>query len=86
MSEQEQDKQKKIPTAMGQVVSDKMDQTIIVKVSRRERHPLYGKFVNKSSRFHVHDPENSCKTGDQVRIRSCRPLSKHKNWVLDKIL
>jgi small subunit ribosomal protein S17 len=66
----------------GRVVSDKPDQTIVVVVERRYRHPVYGKFVRKSSKFHAHDPLNKGKVGDTVTIRECRPLSKLKRWEL----
>ncbi len=64
----------------GTVVSDKMNKTIIVRVERRLRHPLYKKFVTRSTRLAAHDPENSCSIGDLVRIRECRPLSAHKRF------
>ena len=64
----------------GVVVSDKGDKTIVVKVERRVMHPIYKKFIKRSKRYHAHDAENRCKTGDQVRIRECPPRSKSKNW------
>ena len=64
----------------GVVVSDKSQATIIVRVERRFAHPVYKKVVRQSKRYHVHDPENSHKTGDIVRIRECRPVSKLKRW------
>ncbi len=64
----------------GVVVSDKPDKTVVVRVERRIRHPLYKKFIRRSSKFSAHDPENRCKEGDQVRIRECRPISKSKRW------
>ena len=66
----------------GQVVSDKPEQTIVVRVERKYRHPVYGKFIRRSSKFHVHDPQNRAKTGDTVTIRECRPVSKLKRWEL----
>ncbi len=66
----------------GVVVSDKADKTIVVRVERRVTHPLYKKIIRKSKRYHAHDPENSAKAGDKVRIRECRPLSKTKCWEL----
>ena len=64
----------------GVVVSDKTDKTIVVRVERRVMHPMYKKIIRRSSKFHAHDPENSHKTGDIVRIRECRPISKLKRW------
>ena len=64
----------------GVVVSDKMDKTIVVKVERRVMHPVYKKFVRRSKKYHAHDEANQFKTGDQVRIRECRPLSRTKRW------
>jgi small subunit ribosomal protein S17 len=64
----------------GIVVSDKMDKTITVKVERRIMHPLYKKFIRRSKKYAAHDENNTCKVGDQVRIRECRPLSKRKRW------
>ena len=64
----------------GVVVSDKQDKTAVVRVERRVRHPLYKKFIRRSRKFSAHDPENSCKAGDTVRIQECRPVSKNKCW------
>lgn len=64
----------------GVVVSDKMDKTIVVLVERRIMHPLYKKFIRRSSKYAAHDEANACKIGDKVRIRECRPLSKRKRW------
>jgi small subunit ribosomal protein S17 len=66
----------------GVVVSDKTDKTIVVKVERRFTHPLYKKVIRRSKRYHAHDPENTFKTGDNVRIRECSPISKLKRWVV----
>lgn len=66
----------------GVVVSDKMDKTVVVKVERRVRHPLYGKYVRQSKKYKAHDAENTCKVGDKVQIRECRPLSKDKHWTV----
>ncbi|NPB04774.1 MAG: 30S ribosomal protein S17 [Aquificae bacterium] len=71
---------------VGIVVSDKMDKTVVVKVDRKFPHPLYGKTVVKSKKYHAHDPNNECKVGDKVVIRETRPLSKTKRWVVVKIL
>jgi small subunit ribosomal protein S17 len=64
----------------GTVVSDKSDKTIIVRVERRVMHPLYKKYISKSKKYAAHDADNQFKTGDQVRIRECRPISKRKCW------
>ena len=72
-------------TLVGQVVSDAMDKTITVRVERRVKHPVYGKFVRKSSKVHAHDEKNSCNVGDSVTVVECRPLSKTKTWVLKSI-
>ncbi|EGG95443.1 SSU ribosomal protein S17p (S11e) [gamma proteobacterium IMCC1989] len=72
-------------TLMGKVVSDKMDKTITVLIERRVNHPLYGKYMSKSSKLKAHDEENSCNIGDVVTIAESRPLSKSKSWALVKI-
>jgi len=71
---------------IGVVVSDKMEKSIVVAVVIREKHPIYGKFVKKTKKFHAHDAENTCNTGDTVRIMETRPLSKTKRWRLVEIL
>ncbi len=73
-------------TMQGRVVSDKMDKGITVMVERRVKHPLYGKFVRKSSKVHAHDENNECKVGDVVVVEQCRPLSKTKNWRFVKLV
>ena len=70
----------------GQVVSDKMDKTIVVLGERKVKHPLYGKFVHKTKKYFVHDEKNECNVGDKVRIMETRPLSKTKRWRLVEIL
>ena len=84
MSEQEKRGNRKIRD--GVVVSDKMDKTIVVRVERRTRHPLYGKEIRSSRKFYAHDEENSAQVGDRVRITETRPLSKNKNWRLLDVL
>lgn len=64
----------------GTVVSDAMDKTVIVRVERRFRHPVYEKFIRRSRKFAAHDGGNACRIGDKVRIRECRPISKRKRW------
>ena len=71
---------------IGVVVSDKMDKTVVVAVERKEKHPLYGKFVKKTTKFVAHDEKNECGMGDTVRIMETRPLSKTKNWRLVEIV
>jgi len=71
---------------IGTVVSDKMDKTIVVSITRSTRHPLYGKVVNLSKKYKVHDEANAAKMGDTVRIRECRPISKEKNFFVEEIL
>ena len=70
----------------GVVVRDKMDKTIVVAVERKEKHPLYGKFVKKTTKFVAQDEKNECGIGDTVRIMETRPLSKTKNWRLVEIV
>lgn len=69
----------------GKVVSDKMNKTITVLVERRVKHPVYGKYITKSSKIHAHDETNQCKQGDTVTIAESRPLSKTKSWTLLRI-
>lgn len=64
----------------GVVVSDKMDKTVVVKVSRKVMHPLYKKFISRSKKYSAHDENNVCKIGDNVKIRECPPISKNKSW------
>ncbi|MGI9419825.1 MAG: 30S ribosomal protein S17 [Geminicoccaceae bacterium] len=64
----------------GTVVSDKQDKTVVVSVSRRVMHPLYKKYINRSKKYAAHDEDNQFKTGDTVKIRECRPISKQKCW------
>ena len=71
---------------IGIVASNKMDKSIVVSIERRVKHPLYGKFVKKTSRFVAHDEKNSCNEGDTVRIMETRQLSKSKNWRLVEII
>lgn len=71
---------------IGVVVSDAMNKTVVVRVERTTRHPLYGKVVRTHTKYHAHDEDNRCKTGDRVRIRESRPLSKTKRWVVVETL
>ena len=72
--------EKKRRTITGRVVSDKMDKSVTVAVVRQVRHPLYGKYIRRTSKLMAHDENNECKTGDKVNITSCRPLSKNKTY------
>ncbi|MEQ8583686.1 MAG: 30S ribosomal protein S17 [Marinoscillum sp.] len=71
---------------VGQVVSNKMQKTITIKVDRKVKHPIYGKFIRKTTKFSAHDENNDCNIGDTVRIMETRPLSKNKRWRLVEIL
>ena len=71
---------------IGVVASNKMDKTIVVVIERRTKHPIYGKFVKKSTRFFAHDENNECNVGDTVRIMETRPMSKNKRWRLVEII
>ncbi len=71
---------------VGVVVSDKMDKTVVVRVDRKVPHPLYGKHIVRSKKYHAHDEGNRCRIGDLVEIRETRPLSKTKRWVVVRII
>ena len=71
---------------VGRVVSTKMDKTIVVTVDFVRRHPLYHKRITRTSRFMAHDEQNTCREGDIVRIEECRPLSRHKRWVVREVI
>jgi small subunit ribosomal protein S17 len=73
-------------TRVGVVSSNKMDKTITVKVERKIKHPLYGKFLKKTTSFHAHDEKNECSIGDIVKIMESRPLSKTKRWILVEVV
>ena len=73
-------------TMQGRVVSDKMDKGITVMIERRVKHPLYGKFVRKSTKVHAHDENNECQIGDVVVVEQCRPMSKTKAWRFVKLV
>ncbi|MCU7833614.1 MAG: 30S ribosomal protein S17 [gamma proteobacterium symbiont of Taylorina sp.] len=85
MSEEisEENKQK---TVNGVVLSDKMDKTVTVMIERKVKHPLYGKYIKRSTKLHVHDEKNECAIGDTVTITECRPLSKTKSWALVEVV
>lgn len=71
---------------VGVVVSNSMEKSIVISVKQKIKHPIYGKFVNKTSKFMAHDEENTCQVGDTVRISETRPLSKSKRWRLVEII
>ncbi|HYC39198.1 MAG TPA: 30S ribosomal protein S17 [Chitinophagaceae bacterium] len=73
-------------TRIGIVTSNRMDKTITVSVERRVKHPIYGKFVKKTTKFHAHDEKNECSIGDTVKIMETRPLSKTKRWRLVEVV
>ncbi len=73
-------------TLQGRVVSDKMDKSVTVAIERRVKHPIYGKFVRKSTKVHAHDENNECHVGDIVVVEQCRPLSKTKSWRFVKLV
>jgi small subunit ribosomal protein S17 len=75
-----------VPTLVGRVVSDKMNKTVTVLVERRVKHALYGKIVTRSAKYHAHDENNECKTGDLVEIEATRKLAKTKAWRVSKLL
>jgi small subunit ribosomal protein S17 len=73
-------------TVSGRVVSNKMDKSVTVLVERLVQHPLYGKFIRRSTKLHAHDEANECNEGDLVMIEQCRPLSKTKSWRLVRVI
>ncbi len=73
-------------TKTGRVISDKANKTVTVLLERQVKHPLYGKYIKRSTKVHAHDEENSCGEGDTVLIKECRPISKTKSWQVVEIL
>ena len=73
-------------TVTGKVVSNKMDKTITVMIERKVKHPVYGKYIKRSTKLHAHDASNDCNEGDIVTVVACRPLSKSKKWMLENIV
>ena len=73
-------------TQQGRVVSDKMDKSIVVAIERMVKHPIYGKYVKRTTKVHAHDENNECGLGDTVEIAECRPISKTKSWVVTRIV
>ena len=83
MSEQQTENNR---TLQGRVVSDKMDKSVTVAIERRVKHPIYGKFVRKSTKVHAHDENNQCGIGDTVTVAESRPISKSKTWKLVEVV
>ena len=73
-------------TLVGKVVSDGMNKTIVVVVERQVKHPLYGKYMRRSTKIHAHDEDKISHEGDTVLIKECRPISKTKSWILEKVI
>jgi small subunit ribosomal protein S17 len=82
----ENSEDKKLRTVTGKVTSSKMDKTISVSVERLVKHPLYGKYMRRTTRYMAHDADNTCTEGDKVMISECRPFSKNKSWRLVEIV
>ncbi len=75
-----------IRTLQGKVISDKMDKSVTVLLERQVKHPLYKKYIRRSTKLHVHDEKNECSIGDMIAIRECRPISKTKSWTLVEVI
>ena len=75
-----------VRTVTCKVISDKMDKSATVLVERRVKHPVYGKYISRSTKLHIHDEENACREGDTVVIQECRPLSRTKSWRLVEVI
>lgn len=73
-------------TLIGLVASDKMEKTVVVEVTRRMKHPMYHKYIQRRKRYHAHDETNDCRSGDRVMIEECRPLSTRKRWRIKQVL
>lgn len=86
MSDETQSQRGRRQVLVGQVVSDKMDQTVVVAVQHTRVHPLYRRAMKRTSKFYAHDPKNECRDGDRVQIVASRPLSKLKRWRVREIL
>jgi small subunit ribosomal protein S17 len=80
------EEQKVKRTIVGRVVSDKMDKTVSVAIERLVKHPVYGKYIRRTTKVLAHDAENECKPGDRVAISECRPISKSKSWAVVNIV
>ncbi|GAG90527.1 unnamed protein product [marine sediment metagenome] len=80
------EKDNKVRTVAGRVISNKMDQTISVSVERLVKHPVYGKYIRRTTKYLAHDEDNTCNEGDVVSISECRPFSKRKSWQVVEVL
>jgi small subunit ribosomal protein S17 len=80
------EKDNKVRTVAGRVISNKMDKTISVSVERLVKHPVYGKYIRRTTKYLAHDEDNSCNEGDVVSISECRPISKNKSWQVVEVL
>ena len=80
------EERKSVRVVIGRVTSDKMDKSITVRIERNVAHPIYGKYIKRSTKVHAHDMHNKCKEGDLVSIAECRPISKTKSWRLVEVL
>ena len=86
MSEDVVSESKVLRIQTGAVISDRMEKSATVLIERKVKHPIYGKFVKKSTKIHIHDENNECSIGDTVQISECRPMSKTKSWTLVKVV
>ena len=86
MTDTAQQRTGRVRTLVGTVISAKADKTVTVAVTRLLKHPRYGKYIRRTSRFHVHDPNSSVRLGDTVQIAQCRPISKTKSWRVFKLI
>ncbi|WP_041574938.1 30S ribosomal protein S17 [Candidatus Palibaumannia cicadellinicola] len=77
---------KNIRIKQGRVVSNKMDKSIVVAIERIIKHPIYGKYIKRTTKIHAHDENNACNIGDLIEIKECRPISKTKSWILIRII
>jgi small subunit ribosomal protein S17 len=80
------EKDNKVRTVAGRVISNKMDKTISISVERLVKHPVYGKYIRRTTKYLAHDEDNSCNEGDVVSISECRPISKNKSWQVVEVL
>ena len=86
MTQQAQQVTRQARSLQGVVVSDKMDKSVTIQVERKVKHPLYKKYIRRSTKFHAHDENNDCRIGDTVVIEQCRPISKSKSWRLVEVV
>ncbi|SMY39081.1 MULTISPECIES: 30S ribosomal protein S17 [Photobacterium] len=75
-----------IRTQLGRVVSNKGDKSLVVAIERKVKHPIYGKYITRTTKLHAHDENNECGLGDMVEVRECRPMSKTKSWTLVRVV